>query len=168
MTPADAARAYLSGQTTRQVAAAAGVHESTIRSWLRAADVPMRPRGPRAGAPAADILTLRRAQRMSWAQIAAATGMSATGARLAYRAATGGDHGTVDRRAHLRAGQAARLRRLAAAVPDSNRGSDRLCDEASRLRDALLAYTRAGVTAAELSGHVGVSPSRVGQIIHGA
>lgn len=167
MTPAEAARLYTEGRTTRQIAARAGVHESTIRHWLNGQGVKMRRRGAQPKAPVEDILTLRRRQKLSWEQIAAATAMSKTGVRRAYRQATGGDRGAVDHHRHLTTVQARRLTGLADRVPAQSHGSgrDRSSLEGRHLRDALVAHQRAGVTATELARHVGLSVTAVLHII---
>lgn len=92
ITPAQrAARAYRAGATLREVAAERGVHESTVRGWLRAEAVAARRLGPRGRLDVADglILGLRDVDGLSWQDVADAVGMSKSGVRSRYAVATG-------------------------------------------------------------------------------
>lgn len=82
------ARAYLRGATVRELAEEHDVHESTIRRWL--GDVERRQVGPRP-LPVADerIVELRDAD-VPWQEIAVEVGMSRSGVRRRYMAATTG------------------------------------------------------------------------------
>lgn len=84
---AEAARLYLSGMTRDQVAAQMGVRGTTVSRWL---GNEVRRRGPRRRpVPDAKILDMRDRQGLSYRQISALTGMSASGVRQRYWAVTG-------------------------------------------------------------------------------
>jgi predicted transcriptional regulator len=89
---------YAAGETYREIAATAGVHESTVRRHVHtvAEDV-NRHKGPRGRADVSteEIRRLREDDGLSWYAIADATGMSRTGAR--YRYATHHAGGRPDR-----------------------------------------------------------------------
>jgi DNA-directed RNA polymerase specialized sigma24 family protein len=90
MTPAErAVREYARGRTARQVAATLDVDESTIRRWLHdSGTVLRRPGPPEASVKSALIVQLRDRRGMTWGEIAETVGMSQTGVRRRYRAAT--------------------------------------------------------------------------------
>jgi len=85
---AQARQLYATTLTTRAIAARLGVDPRTVQRWLGDAT---RPRGPRKrpDVPDSKIVELREREGLSFAAIAALTGMSATGARNRYWAITG-------------------------------------------------------------------------------
>jgi DNA-binding transcriptional regulator YiaG len=87
-TRAQARQLYAAGLTTRAIAARLGVDPRTVQRWLGG---DTRPRGPRKrpDVPDSKITELREREGLSYAAIAALTGMSATGARSRYWAITG-------------------------------------------------------------------------------
>lgn len=83
----EARRLLASGKTTREIAAALGIDRSTVSRWTRQE---ARARGPRKREDITDQEVIDgRAGGLSWAELAAATGMSVTGVRLRYAQATG-------------------------------------------------------------------------------
>lgn len=85
---AEAVRLYRDERLTRdEVAARLGVRGSTVSRWL---DSEARPRGRRKRTDVTDQEVIEgRDGGLSWAELAAATGMSVTGVRLRYAQATG-------------------------------------------------------------------------------
>lgn len=162
------AAAYLAGATTREVAAQYGLDAGTVRRWLHADKVPLRKRGQRPYAPDVleQIITLRRRNKLTWEQIATATGTTPVGARHAYLAAVG-DHGKVDRYKHLTGKQADRLREMYAQLPIGWGGqpASRSSEEGRRLAAQLRAHHDAGVTYRELGEAIGISAGAVHTIV---
>jgi hypothetical protein len=84
------ASAYQAGATTREIAAEHGVHEATIRQWLAREAIARRRTGPRGRLDVTDELILElREVGLSYREIALDVGMSKSGARQRWLAASG-------------------------------------------------------------------------------
>lgn len=89
---AEIAARYRAGATTRQLAARFGCDEASIRRSLNRTSTERRMgRGARRPADSSDIVNLR-AQHRTWKEIAEEVGLSPTGCRKRWLAATGRSH----------------------------------------------------------------------------
>jgi hypothetical protein len=167
-TAGEAVRLYRDKElSTRQVAEQLGVGDRKVRGWLRDAGVTRR-RGPRPSIDPAAVRAARKKRKEPWSQVAADLGISETGAKKAYRRGYGGDSGLIDRHAHLTGAQKAELGHAWDCVPPpphGGHGHSRECAEGRRVRDMLRHYAQAGVTLRELANVLGISDTRVGEII---
>lgn len=83
----EARRLLADGKTTREIADTLGVDRGTVSRWTR--DI-ARPHGRRKREDVTDQEVIEGHEGgLSWAELAAATGMSVTGVRLRYAMATG-------------------------------------------------------------------------------
>lgn len=163
---AAAASQYLTARVRVEEAARRyGVPEKRLREYLRERGQ-LRKRGQQpTGIDTGTARALRKKQRMSWTEIAAAMGVPRTTVQHSYQREYR-DLGTVDLYAHLSGVQAAALGHMWDTMPrHRNGGHDTQCAEARAFLAAARHHRARGVTCQEIGRAAGISGSYLSHLL---